>query len=400
MPKDALHYNGVEHRDVHNAYGYYFHMASVEGLLRRGGGNERPFVLSRAFFAGTQKVGPVWTGDNTADWTQLRVSVPMCLTLGLTGIAFTGADVGGFFGNPDPELLTRWYQLGAYYPFFRAHAHLDTKRREPWLFGEPYTTLMREAVHSRYSLLPYVYTLFKEASVTGVPLMRPLWMEFPEDISTFERDEEFLLGPSLLVHGVYSQGATSETVYLPGTQKWYDVKTGATYPAGQKVNVPVTMDGIPVFQRAGSIIARKQRRRRSSTQMETDPYTLVVALNSTYEASGELYIDDGKSYDFEQGAFIYRQFKFSKGRLTSTTLAPVKTGSKVFTTSCLVERIVILGVRAKDLTIGKNAIVEQDERRIETDIGPPLLQRGASSTALILRLPNVRISDNWSIKLV
>lgn len=230
--------------------------------------------------------------------------------------------------------------------------------------------------------------------------MRPLWMEFPEDISTFERDEEFLLGPSLLVHGVYSQGATSETVYLPGTQKWYDVKTGATYPAGQKVNVPVTMDGIPVFQRAGSIIARKQRRRRSSTQMETDPYTLVVALNSTYEASGELYIDDGKSYDFEQGAFIHRQFKFSKGRLTSTILAPVKTGSKVFTTSCLVERIVILGVRAKDLTIGKNAIVEQDERRIETDIGPPLLQRGASSTALILRLPNVRISDNWSIKLV
>jgi alpha 1,3-glucosidase len=90
MPKDALHYNGVEHRDVHNAYGYYFHMASVEGLLRRGGGNERPFVLSRAFFAGTQKVGPVWTGDNTADWSHLRVSVPMCLTLGLTGIAFTG----------------------------------------------------------------------------------------------------------------------------------------------------------------------------------------------------------------------------------------------------------------------------------------------------------------------
>jgi len=126
----------------------------------------------------------------------------------------------------------------------------------------------------------------------------------------------------------------------------------------------------------------------------------VVALNSTYEASGELYIDDGKSYDFEQGAFIHRQFKFSKGRLTSTILAPVKTGSKVFTTSCLVERIVILGVRAKDLTIGKNAIVEQDERRIETDIGPPLLQRGASSTALILRLPNVHISDNWSIKLV
>ena len=90
MPKDALHYGGVEHRDVHNAYGYYFHLASMQGLLKRGGGNDRPFVLSRAFFAGTQKVGPVWTGDNTADWSHVRASVSMCLTLGLTGIAFTG----------------------------------------------------------------------------------------------------------------------------------------------------------------------------------------------------------------------------------------------------------------------------------------------------------------------
>ncbi|GFY87476.1 glycosyl hydrolases family 31 protein [Actinidia rufa] len=117
MPRDALHYGGVEHRELHNAYGYYFHMATADGLVKREG----------------------WEGqairDNTAEWEHLRVSVPMILTLGLTGITFSGADVGGFFGNPEPELLVRWYQLGAYYPFFRAHAHHDTKRREPWLFG-------------------------------------------------------------------------------------------------------------------------------------------------------------------------------------------------------------------------------------------------------------------------
>ena len=165
MPRDCIHYGDVEHRDVHNAYGYYFHMATANGLLERSEGKDRPFVLSRAFFAGTQKVGPVWTGDNTADWDHLEVSIPMVLSLGITGLSFTGdylfsvfftyydstphivnvilitylgflgADVGGFFGNPDPELLTRWYQLGAFYPFFRGHAHLDTKRREPWLFG-------------------------------------------------------------------------------------------------------------------------------------------------------------------------------------------------------------------------------------------------------------------------
>lgn len=185
MPRDAVHLGGVEHRELHNAYGYYFHMATANGLLKRGEGKDRPFVLSRALFAGSQRYGAVWTGDNTADWDQLRVSIPMVLTLGLTGISFSGgyhllmmyllfhysfirmfivnqytylhelgnfspsvhmilflshvhnagADIGGFFGNPEPELLVRWYQLGAYYPFFRAHAHHDTKRREPWLFG-------------------------------------------------------------------------------------------------------------------------------------------------------------------------------------------------------------------------------------------------------------------------
>ncbi|RVW21597.1 putative glucan 1,3-alpha-glucosidase [Vitis vinifera] len=135
MPRDALHYGGVEHRELHNAYGYYFHMATSDGLVKRGDGKDRPFVLSRAFFPGSQRHGAIWTGDNTADWDQLRVSVPMILTLGLTGMTFSGADVGGYFGNPEMELLVRWYQLGAYYPFFRAHAHQDTKRREPWLFG-------------------------------------------------------------------------------------------------------------------------------------------------------------------------------------------------------------------------------------------------------------------------
>lgn len=167
MPRDALHYGGVEHRELHNSYGFYFHMATSNGLILRGDGRDRPFVLSRAFFAGSQRYGAVWTGDNTAEWEQLRVSIPMLLTLGLTGMTFSGncdsmsdnlflipafacdpdgpfcfpllpiagADVGGFFGNPEPELLVRWYQVGAYYPFFRAHAHQDTKRREPWLFG-------------------------------------------------------------------------------------------------------------------------------------------------------------------------------------------------------------------------------------------------------------------------
>ena len=133
---------------------------------------QRPFVLSRAFFAGSQRYGSVWTGDNKASWEHFAVATPMLLTIGLAGLPFSGADVGGFFGDPEPELLTRWYQAGAFYPFFRAHAHLGSKRREPWLFGEPYTSQIRAAIRTRYSLLPLWYTLFQEASTEGVPIIR------------------------------------------------------------------------------------------------------------------------------------------------------------------------------------------------------------------------------------
>ncbi|CAM6086153.1 unnamed protein product [Calypogeia fissa] len=399
MPRDNLHYGDVEHRDVHNAYGYYFHMASVEGLLKRGNYNDRPFILSRAIFAGTQKVGAIWTGDNSASYDHLKSSIPMLLSLGLTGITFAGADVGGFFGNPEPELLTRWYQLGAYYPFFRGHAHLDTKRREPWIFGEPYTSLIREAIHTRYSLLPYFYTLFKEASVTGLPLMRPVWLEYPTEEESFTIEDEFLLGRDLLVHGVFDDGVTSEKVYFPGSKSWFDTRTGTSYAGGQTATVPVSVDAVPAFQRAGSIIPRKDRFRRSSTQMEFDPYTLVVALNSAYEAEGELYIDDGKSYDFRDGAFIHRRFTFSGGRISSTNLGPAKPGKKVFHTPCKIERIILLGLRRKDAAAHR-VLIESAGSQVPAEVGPVHLRSGVSANALIVRMPNVPIAEDWSIKVL
>ncbi|KAK2100318.1 hypothetical protein P7K49_021666 [Saguinus oedipus] len=194
MLKDAQHYGGWEHRDLHNIYGLYVHMATADGLRQRSGGMERPFVLGRAFFAGSQRFGAVWTGDNTAEWDHLKISVPMCLSLGLVGLSFCGADVGGFFKNPEPELLVRWYQMGAYQPFFRAHAHLDTGRREPWLLPSPYNDIIRDALNQRYSLLPFWYTLFYQAHREGIPVMRPLWVQYPQDVTTFSIDDQFLLG--------------------------------------------------------------------------------------------------------------------------------------------------------------------------------------------------------------
>eukprot|EP00475_Leptophrys_vorax_P017022 TRINITY_DN23539_c0_g5_i1.p1 TRINITY_DN23539_c0_g5~~TRINITY_DN23539_c0_g5_i1.p1 ORF type:complete len:429 (-),score=-0.63 TRINITY_DN23539_c0_g5_i1:246-1418(-) len=389
-------------------------MATADGLRRRNpGADDRPFVLSRAAFAGTQRVGPIWTGDNTADWHHLRVSVPMLLSLGLSGMAFVGADVGGFFGNPDAELLLRWYQQGVFYPFFRAHAHLDTKRREPWLFGEPYTSLIREAVRTRYALLPYLYTLFREANVHGAPVMRPLWWEFPADPLLFAHQDSFLLGPAVLVHPVTTQSAASIEVLFPGTEPWFDLKTGephATSSSERRETLSVSLDTMPVFQRAGTVVPRKDRARRSSSQMELDPYTLVVALNSTGGAEGELYIDDGRSFAFQQGAFHHRRFVFADGTLRSTmheaeaaAAAAAARGElkrAAFETRCVVERIVLFGV-PKGVMEGKrrSAVVDGTRIQLEEEVGPAWLRPGVPSSVLVVRAPRVPISSDWSIKI-
>ncbi|XP_076604061.1 neutral alpha-glucosidase C isoform X4 [Chaetodon auriga] len=191
MPKDAVHYGGWEHRELHNLYGFHQHMATAEGLITRSGGAERPFVLSRSFFAGSQRFGAVWTGDNVASWEYLKISIPMVLSLSVAGVAFCGADVGGFIQDPEPELLVRWYQAAALQPFFRGHSANVTKRREPWLFGETVTAAIRAVIQQRYRLLPYWYTLFHQAHTSALPPLRPLWVEFQREENTFTVDNQW-----------------------------------------------------------------------------------------------------------------------------------------------------------------------------------------------------------------
>lgn len=386
MHKDAMH-GAWEHRDVHNMYGFYVQMATAEGLIQRSGGVERPFVLTRAFFAGSQRYGAVWTGDNAAEWDHLKISIPMCLSLGLVGISFCGADVGGFFKSPSTELLVRWYQTGAYQPFFRAHAHLDTPRREPWLFGPENTALIREAVRQRYTLLPYWYLQFYHTKRTGEPVMRPLWVEYPQDPATFALDDEFLIGRDLLVHPVTEEGARGVTAYLPGKDEvWFDVHTFQKHNGAQNLYIPVTMSSIPVFQRGGSIIPRKLRVRRSSTCMEQDPYTLYVALNPQRTAEGELYIDDGHTFNFEKNEFIHRRLSFANNVLSSVNLAP----DAQFSTSSWVERIVILGASKPSKVTLKTA--DGHESQLEFDFD-------ASMSVLTLRKPGMNAGADWTVTL-
>lgn len=155
MLKDIIHYGGWEHRDVHNLYGHYFVMATFEGLMARGRGLQRPFVLVRSHFAGTQRYAAVWTGDNLSRWDHLQMSLKMCLSEAVAGFSNCGADVGGFFGEPEPELVERWYQTAIWQPFLRSHSNREVNRREPWLFPEATKLIIRDALRSRYSYLPF-----------------------------------------------------------------------------------------------------------------------------------------------------------------------------------------------------------------------------------------------------
>jgi alpha 1,3-glucosidase len=446
MQKDLMHHGGVEHREVHNAFGMYYHAATADGIRRRN--DERPFVLSRAFFAGTQRVGPIWTGDNAADWDHLRVSLPMVMTLGLTGLTFSGADVGGFFGNPDAELMTRWYQMGIYYPFFRGHAHLDTKRREPWLFGDDSTALIRAAIRRRYQLMPYLYTLFEAAHREGAPVTRALWYEFPADHHTLDKEDAVMLGPAVLVHPVLHAGATQVTVYLP-EGIWYDMDTNAVHRGPKTFDYPVTMADTPTFVRGGYIIVRRDRSRRSTAAMAADPFTVIVAPDEAGNAVGEVYLDDGKSFQYQTGAFSRRALTFTafsklecsapvtasaaaggvggaaaEGATAETkgagaggagaaavpvSASPAGGGGTFPAAAATVERIIILGaqryasaaaVAAKGARGGYTTSKQPDtETEVEVGPAPASTREGVPSAATAVRKPDVPMAHDWTVTL-
>ncbi|KAH0562027.1 hypothetical protein GP486_003272, partial [Trichoglossum hirsutum] len=352
MPKDNLHYGNWEHRDVHNIYGLTYHNATHHALVERKRGEiRRPFVLTRAFFAGSQRVGAMWTGDNEAKWEHLAAAFPMILANGVAGFPFAGADVGGFFGNPEKDLLTRWYQAGAFYPFFRGHAHIDTRRREPYLAGEPYTSIITQAIRLRYQLLPAWYTAFHEASVDGAPILRPHYYAFPDDEMGFALDDQFFVGSTgLLAKPVVKEDAEKVDIYIPDDENYYDYFDYTAYSGAGIKSIPAPLEKIPLVMQGGHIIPRRDRPRRSSELMKWDPFTLVVVLNKAGDAEGTLYLDDGETFEYNAGAFIHRRFVYSRASssLVSENLAGAegpKTAAYLKTMKKVrVERIIVVGV--------------------------------------------------------
>lgn len=294
---------GADFRQAHNVYGMLMVRGSCEGL-RRLRPERRTLVISRSGWAGLQRYGSHWTGDNGSDWPSMANVIPMVLTLGLSGVAFTGPDTGGFSGSPSPELLVRWNQLSVFTPFFRNHTAVWTRDQEPWVHGEPYESLNRAAIELRYRMLPYIYTAFWQCSQTGLPMMRPLFLAFPRDAATYRLQDEFLFGDALLVAPVLEQGATRRSVYLPAGQ-WYDFWSGQAHEGPATVEVDAPLDRLPLFARAGSVIPNAPVMQYVGERVP-DPLTLHV-----FPGAGEslLYEDEGDGWAHKHG--VYRLSRFT-----------------------------------------------------------------------------------------
>jgi alpha-glucosidase len=297
------------HGDVHNAYGSEMARASRDGILEHGDG-QRPFVITRAGYAGVQRHALVWTGDNSSSWEHLRDVIPELLNLSLSGVSFCGADVGGFLDHCPPELFVRWFQLATFTPFFRNHSNLGTRAQEPWAFGTEIEGICRAYLHLRYQWLPHLYSLLAGAHETGAPLMRPLLWHYPNDPRSVACGSQFLVGRDLLVAPILEAGAAARSVYLP-PEMWYDFWTGELIQGGEDILTEAPLDRLPLFVRAGALLALGRVGAWAGAEDRS-----VITLACWPGTDGELswYEDDEATEAYQQGAFLKRTIRSARRR--------------------------------------------------------------------------------------
>ena len=293
----------ISHREGHNLYGLYMSKATFEGLQALVP-NTRPFSLTRAGYAGIQRYSAVWTGDNRSHWEHLEMSIPMIMNLGMSGVAFCGADVGGFSSDTTPELLIRWTQVGAFMPYFRNHSVQDSIYQEPWAFGEETLASVKIYIEIRYLFMPYIYTLFHEAEQSGLPIVRPLVMEYPLDKATLQISDQFLLGSNILIAPILRPGQTHRAVYLP-KGKWYDFWTEEKFEGGQYHLLAVDLDTLPIFIKEGTILPLGTNVQNTKQKQDIN---LLIYHSEDKEMTGSLYEDDGLSYGYKTGDYSLANF--------------------------------------------------------------------------------------------
>lgn len=314
MPENILfdfEGEGATSREGRNVYGLKMCEASYEGAVEHLGG-KRPFLLTRSGYAGIQRYAALWTGDNVAYDEHMLLGVRLVSSLGLSGVPFAGYDIGGFVGDASSSLFARWISIGAFSPFCRVHSMINSKSSEPWSYGEEVELIARNYLRMRYQLLPYIYSLFREASISGMPVQRTLAIEWPHRSEVYNGlfENQFLLGPAFLVAACESNKNLVK-VFLPdGT--WYNLNDGKHYEGNQVIVAESPVHRLPVFVRGGSVFPVQDPVQNTTEKSEVIHFHIYPGDHST---EFEWYMDDGETFDFQSGNHMVRKLQFNPGQV-------------------------------------------------------------------------------------
>jgi alpha-glucosidase len=305
----------IVHTEYHNLYGHDEAEATYDAS-KMYKPNDRPFVLTRDMYAGTQRYAALWTGDNVSNWEHLQMSIPMNMNAGLSGVSFVGNDIGGFASRPDKELFARWIQVGAFLPFARIHYDSDAKAavkqgQEPWAFGPEVEKISKKYIEMRYQLLPYLYNAFQDATKTGKPVQQPLVYHFQEDENTYNISDQYMFGDNMMLAPVVNAGQTSREVYLPEGETWVDFNTKAEFKGGQTINVQAPLETMPIFVKKNSIIPTREIQQYTGQNKLQD---LTLDTYVTDKTEYTFYEDDAKSLEYQKGKFNETKFTVERKR--------------------------------------------------------------------------------------
>uniref|UniRef100_A0A9J8D258 alpha-glucosidase n=1 Tax=Cyprinus carpio carpio TaxID=630221 RepID=A0A9J8D258_CYPCA len=390
---DAKHKWG-DHYDVHSLYGYSMVLAT-DKASKAVFGKSRSMVFTRSSFPGVGKYSGHWLGDNGANWNDIKWAIPGMLEFNLFGIPYIGADICGFFDDSTEELCTRWMQVGAFYPFSRNHNAQGYADQDPAAYGfdSLVVNTSRHYLNIRYTLLPYLYTLFYKAHVNGETVVRPVMHEFYSDSETWAVHKQFMWGAHLLITPVLDPGVEFVEAYIPDAI-WYNFETGIKITDRKAtINMHLPADKIGLHLRGGGILP-VQRPDITTTYSRLHPMGLIVALDDNKAASGELFWDDGDSRDtVSSGVYIHYQFSVANGVLSMQVAHNGYTDPN----NLKFEKITVMGVNsapAHVLVSDGNVVITLNESQIDYD-----------SSTQVLHLTNLELelgkeyTVNWEVKI-
>jgi alpha-glucosidase len=369
----------LDHRAIHNVFGMENARATYEGL-RKLKSDERPFVLTRAAYSGTQRYAATWTGDNSSTWNHLNMSTPMLLSLGLCGYALAGDDIGGFAGSPSADLLTRWFEVGAFNLIYRDHTGSGTADQEPWVHGPRHEAIRRRYVELRYKLLPYIYTGIEDTTRTGLPFMRPVFLDYPQAEGFYGNNRDFLFGGDFFVAPVVTEMVDPEDVQLP-PGGWYDFWSAQKLDSKDKITLRPALDEMPLYVRAGAIVPMQPLTQNTS---ETPSGAIELRVYAGDNCRGSLYEDDGHSFGYQKGELFRATYSCQVAPNAITITATTeKNGYQPWWSTA---EVTVFGANTqpKDVRAGDRAVHDW--------------HYNAQSHSVTLTVPDA--TKNWSVQLM